>query len=258
VSARRRPAAVAVLAFSLAAGTLTPDAFADEPAPGTAPPGRVGIWVHGGFVPGSRDFTATRTFTEFAEQGRIESQYQESAGPGFELGAGLRLGRRLGVTAAGSMARRDAAGSFAATLPHPLYFGAFRQATGGFGGGSMRETAVHLDLALRGGAGRLQWSAFAGPSLIALRADLVQRVDYTQAYPFDTVTVTGTPFASVRNHAFGFNAGAGLDWPVARHVAIGAQARFSRATVTVEPTADDRVEIGAGGLSLTGGLRLDF
>jgi opacity protein-like surface antigen len=91
-----------------------------------------------------------------------------------------------------------------------------------------------------------------------VRAELVQRVDYTQAYPFDTVTVTGTPLAETSNHAFGFNVGAGLDWRVARHVAIGTQLRFSRATVSLEPTAEDHVEIDAGGVALTGGLRLDF
>jgi opacity protein-like surface antigen len=91
-----------------------------------------------------------------------------------------------------------------------------------------------------------------------VRAELVQRVDYTQAYPFDTVTVTGTPLAATSDHAFGFNVGAGLDWQVARHVAIGTQVRFSHATISLEPTAEDRVEIDAGGLQLTGGLRLDF
>jgi opacity protein-like surface antigen len=70
--------------------------------------------------------------------------------------------------------------------------------------------------------------------------------------------VTGTPFAETRNHAFGFNVGAGLDWQVARHVAIGTQVRFSRATVSLEPTAEDRVDLDAGGFHVTGGLRLDF
>jgi opacity protein-like surface antigen len=252
---RQRPAVV--LALALATATPALDAYGDEPAP-SPPTGRVRIWVHGGFVPGARDFTGTQTFTEFAEKGRIESQYREDSGPGFEIGLGVRLRRRLGLTAAGSLARRDGAGSFAATLPHPLYFGAFRPAAGDFHGASQSEGAVHLDLALLGSAGRLQWTAFAGPSLIRVSADLVQRVEYTQVYPFDTVTVTGTTFASTRNHAFGFNVGAGLDWPVARHVAIGAQVRFSRATVSLEPTADDRVEIDAGGVALTGGLRLDF
>jgi opacity protein-like surface antigen len=254
VSARRR---LAVLTFALALAAPTPGARADEPA-ARPPTGRLRIWVQGGFVPGARDFTGTQTFTEFAEQGRIESQYREDPGPGLEFGLGLRLRGRLGLTAAGSLARRDGTGTFAATLPHPLYFGAFRPAAGDFRGASQSETAVHLDVAFLGDVGRLQWSAFAGPSLLRVRADLVQRVEYTQAYPFDAVTVTGTPLASTRNHAFGFNVGAGLDWPVARHLAIGAQVRFSRATVSLEPTANDRVEIDAGGVALTGGLRLDF
>jgi opacity protein-like surface antigen len=248
---RAFPAVLALTALTLAAAPPADAQTAD-------PPARVRIWVHGGFVPGASNFTGTQTFTEFAEQGRIDAQYHQDAGPVFEIGLGLRLRRRLGLTAAGSFGRRDGTGSFTATLPHPLYFGAFRQATGDFRGTSVRENAVHLDLALLGGSGRLQWSAFAGPSLIDVRAELVQRVDYTQAYPFDTVTVTGTPLAETGNHAFGFNVGAGLDWQVARHVAIGTQLRFSRAAVSLEPTAEDRVEIDAGGLHLTGGLRLDF
>src|SRR4029079_495948 len=183
-------------------------------------PGRVRVWLHGGFVPGARDFTGTQTFTEFAEVGRIESQYREDAGPGFELGVGVRLRPRLGLTVAGALGHRDGAGSFSATLPPPLYFGVPRHVSGDFGGSAQRETAVHLDVALLGGSGRLQWSAFAGPSVIGLRAHLVQRVSYTQSYPYDTVTVTGAPLAVTRGHAFGFNLGASGHWRVARHVAL--------------------------------------
>jgi hypothetical protein len=177
------PAVLALAALTLAAPGRADAQTAD-------PPGRVRLWLHGGFVPGASDFTGTQTFTEFAEQGRIDAQYHQDAGPVFEIGLGLRLRRRLGLTAAGSFGRRDGTGSFTATLPHPLYFGAFRPASGAIRGTSQREKALHLDLALLGGSSRLQWSAFAGPSLIAVRAELVQRIEYTQAYPFDTVTVT--------------------------------------------------------------------
>ena len=246
------------LPLVLALATLTLAAAAPADAQTSDPPGRVRIWMHGGFVPGASDFTATQTFTEFAERGRIDAQYHQDAGPVFEIGLGLRLRRRLGLSASGSFGRRDGTGSLSAMLPHPLYFGAFRTASSDFRGTSQREKALHLDLALHGGSSRLQWSAFAGPSLIAVRAELVQRVEYTQAYPFDTVTVTGTPLAATSDHALGFNVGAGLDWQLARHVGIGTQVRFSHATVSLEPTPEDRVEIAAGGVQVTGGLRLDF
>jgi len=221
-----RTALTRTLAFGFVVAVSCASARADSAAPADAP-GSFRISLHGGFVPGSPRFSGTRTFTEFAEQGRIESQYKEDPGPGFEAGLAWKFGRRLGVSAAASFDRRKEAGSFAAAL-------------------------------FLGGSGRLQWSAFAGPSLIAVQADLVQRVDYTQAYPYDTVTVTGTSFERTSGHAVGFNLGAGLDWQVARHAAIGTQVRFSRATASLQPTADDRVDVHGGGAQVTAGLRLDF
>jgi opacity protein-like surface antigen len=252
-----RAAARRTLAWAAAAGLSCASLQAGSP-PKTDERGRLRFSLDGGFVPGTRTFSGTRTFTEFAEQGRIESQYKEDAGPGFEAALACRFGRRLGVSAAVSLHRRDEGGTFAAELPHPLYFGASRRVTGDFGGGSQRETAVHLDLVFLGGSPRRQWSAFAGPSLIAVKADLLQQVEYTQAYPFDTVTVTGTPLAVSRGRAVGFNLGAGLDWHMARHVAIGTQVRFSRATVGLDPTAEDRASVDAGGVHLSGGIRFDF
>jgi opacity protein-like surface antigen len=236
-------------------------ARADDPAPAPVPrpsPGVLHLSILGGFAHGSASFTETRTFTEFAEQGRIESRYEQDPGPGFEAGVGWRFARRLGVAAAVSFARRKEAGSFSAALPHPLFFGAPRRAAGDFAGRAQRETAVHLDLAVVGGAGRLAWTAFAGPSVIGIETDLVRTVEYTHAYPYDTVTVTGTPFASVSGNALGFNVGGGLAWPAAHHLAIETQVRFSRAKVGLEPTSDDRVSVDAGGTSFTVGLRLDF
>jgi hypothetical protein len=130
--------------------------------------------------------------------------------------------------------------------------------TGDFSGRREQETGVHLDLAYLGGSGRLQWTAFAGPSLVGVDADLVRAVEYTQAYPYDTVTVTGTPFASTRGHGVGVNAGVGVDCQLAPHVALATQARWSRATVRLPATADDRVRVIGGGVEIAGGLRLDF
>jgi opacity protein-like surface antigen len=250
-------AAGRTLAWAAVAG-LSCATLRAEPLPTANERGRLRVSLDGGLVPGTRTFSGTRTFTEFAEQGTIEAQYKEDPGPGFEAGVAWRFGKHLGVAAAVSFDRRDEGGTFAAALPHPLYFGAPRRVTGDFGGGSQRETGVHLDLAFRGGSDRLQWSAFAGPSLIAVKADLLQQVQYTQAYPFDTVTVTGTPLVTTRGSAVGFNVGGGLDWRVGRRVAIGTQVRFSRATVGLEPTADDHVDVDAGGVHLTVGLRFDF
>jgi opacity protein-like surface antigen len=255
-------AAAVLFLLGLATAASAQEA-APEPVPAATPaparaPGRVRVTVLGGFGLGSASFDETRTFTEFAEEGRIDSRYEQDPGPGFEAGVAWRFSRRLAVSAALALARRSEAGSFSAALPHPLFFGAPRQAGGEFSGRTHRETALHLDLALVGGAGRLQWTALAGPSVIGVDTDLVRAVDYTHAYPYDTVTVTGTPFASVSGSALGFNLGAGLAWQAARHVAIQAQLRFARAQVTLSPAPGDEVEVSAGGTAVAVGLRLDF
>ncbi|HEV7500190.1 MAG TPA: hypothetical protein VGQ33_09315 [Vicinamibacteria bacterium] len=230
---------------------------AADPAPAAAV-GSVRLYVQAGFVPGSSTFRETRTFTEFAEQGHIDSQYTEDPGPGFEVALAWRFSRRLAVVGAVSTVRRKEGGSFSAALPHPLYFGSPRSAAGDFSGRHERETSVHLDLAWMGGSRRVQWMAFAGPSLIGVDADLVSSVQYTQAYPYDSVAVTGTPFAATRGHALGFNAGVGVDCRLAPHVALATLARLSRATVPLQATADDRVRVRGGGAALQAGLRLDF
>ncbi|HUG53172.1 MAG TPA: hypothetical protein VMR21_06205 [Vicinamibacteria bacterium] len=248
------------LLVTLALGALGPAGSwaADPAAPPPSPePGRVRLSLRGA-LGGGIQFDQVRTFTEFAEAGRLESRYENGAGPGFEAGLSWRIGRRFAVSAAAGALRRKGTGSFSASLPHPLVFGAAREAEGRFEGSTERETALHLDLAVLASAGRLEWSAFAGPSLIRVDADLVRAVEYAHAYPYDAVTVTGTPLASARGSAAGFNVGAGLDWRVSRRLALGTQARFSRARVTLRPGVDDVVEVDAGGFQVAAGLRVDF
>src|SRR5204862_242927 len=125
------------LLFAAALAGLSRPAAAQEPA-------RLGIWIAGGIRPGHTRFAATRTFTEFAEQGHIDAQYREATGPAGEAGLGWRFARHLWVEGAGSFTRRKEAGSFSAALPHPFFFGALRHAEGDFAGRTARETAVHL------------------------------------------------------------------------------------------------------------------
>ena len=238
------------LLFAAALAGLSRPAAAQEPA-------RLGIWIAGGIRPGHTRFAATRTFTEFAEQGHIDAQYREATGPAGEAGLGWRFARHLWVEGAASFTQRKEAGSFSAALPHPFFFGAFRHAEGDFAGRTARETAVHLDLAATGGR-RLEWTLFAGPSLVAARVDLVRAVEYTHAYPYDVVTVTGAPVTPAPGHAAGFNAGAGLGWRVSPHLALGVRSRYYRATVRLRPTADEPVTVHAGGVLAIAGVAFDF
>ena len=121
-----------------------------------------------------------------------------------------------------------------------------------------KEGVVFLDLVYAGSSGRLDYRVFGGGALFRTEADLIQDVQYSQAYPYDTVTVTGVPTTSVSDNSFGFDVGAGLDYRLGKSFAIGVQARYNRATAKLEPVAGDSVEVHAGGFQLGAGIRLIF
>jgi hypothetical protein len=213
-----------------------------------------------GFLrPGSQDFTQTGRFTEFAEEGSLTAEHSADAGPGFEIGFQIRAGGRLAVRADVSITKRDQAAAFTAALPHPLYFDQPRLAEGQVDDFSYAESALHLDLvyaALR--TDRLALELFAGPSLFRVESDLIERIDYVQSYPFDSVSVSGVASARVEDTPFGFNLGVGLDYRLGARFGLGAQVRFSQARAELVVSEGHRAEIDAGGIQAGIGVRLFF
>jgi opacity protein-like surface antigen len=248
-----------LVAFAVLAGLVpaAPAAAQVSTTPAAAP-WRARVYVNGLFAPSSVDFSETRTFTEFAEQGRFDAQYAVDKGPGFEAGVQYNFTRQFGAAASFALASRDATGSFDADLPHPLYFDRSRALSGELTGLSYKETALHLSLVYNASSGSLDFFLFGGGSLIKVETDLLQEVRYSQSYPYDEVTLTGTPTLSVSDRPFGFHIGAALDYRLGKSFGLGAQARFSRATAKLAPEGGSTIQIDAGGFDVAAGVRVYF
>ena len=238
---------IAVLA--LGALATAPPAAADD---------RVRVFVNGAFAPASLDFSQVRTFTEFAEQGHIDSQYTADKGWGGDLGFQWTIHGKLGVAASVSFLSRDDAASFSAAFPHPLYLDHDRTATGTRGQLSYHETAGHLDFAYAHRMGSWLVTLFVGPSLVDVKADFITAVPYTHAYPYDEVTVSGVDVGSSSDTAVGFNLGGGLDYRLGTRFGLGVQARFTHATAKVAPAGGPTIAIDAGGFQVALGVRIFF
>jgi opacity protein-like surface antigen len=243
--ARKTTFAFATIVCFLAAG-----AFADEE-------GKLKLSLTGAFGISSLDFSGTRSFTEFAEEGRVDADYSADKGPGFEGGLTYRFGSHLGVALTGSYLKRDSSVSLRAALPHPLYLNRDRLVEANLSGLSYKETAGHLDLVVSGHSGSIDFSAFAGPSIFKVDADLAGTPTYTHSYPFDSVTVTSVPSSSGNDTAFGFNAGAGVDYRFGPKFAFGVQGRFSRGSAKL-PIDGGEIEVDAGGFAVGAGIRINF
>jgi opacity protein-like surface antigen len=220
--------------------------------------GKARLFVNGAFSATSLSFDETRSFTEFAEQGTIATTYKEKTGPGFELGLQYNFSRHFGLAASFYVTSRDGSASYVAALPHPLYLDEPRSASGALSNLSYQENAGLLDVVWTGSKGRWDVLLMGGATLFKVTADLVDRIQYTQSYPYDSVSVTGTTKASFSDSPVGLNVGGGIDYRFSKRFALGAQARFARAKAKLVPSEGNSLEIDAGGLQVAAGARVYF
>jgi opacity protein-like surface antigen len=191
------------------------------------------------------------------ETATIATAYAAEATPGFDVAFEFDAFRHVGFSLAGTLYNRDLGGEFDASFPHPLYFDHAREVSGGIRG-KMKETAGHLSVVAFGQSGPVEVSGWAGVSLFKVEADLLTDLTYSQAYPYDSVSITSMPATTVSDQPLGFNVGASLEWRFSKSVGFGIQGRYSRAKAKFSvPNAED-VEVDAGGFQVGGGLRLHF
>ena len=213
--------------------------------------------VNGVLTPVAPGFDETRTVSQFAEKGTIESAYSAQLGPGAEVGLELRLKPKLALSATAGFATRSNDDAYTARLPHPLYLDRHRVSSGEQGGFSYTEMAGHVGLSYIGGSPRLGYALFGGPSLYRVRAELVDRADTREAYPYDDVSFTLVTTRASRV-APGFHVGARLTRPIGPRLHLGLQARYGMAKASLKPKAEDETKVTAGGLQVSVGARWSF
>ena len=80
-------------------------------------------------------------------------------------------------------------------------------------------------------------------------------IDFDQAYPYDTATLTAAMTRTQDGSTIGFNIGADIAVYFSRWVGVGGLIRFSRSEVDL---GDGPTTIAVGGLHTAAGLRLRF
>ena len=105
---------------------------------------------------------------------------------------------------------------------------------------------------------RFELTFSGGPSVFQVQQDLVQRVSYSQSYPYDAVQFTGVTRERIKDHAAGGNAGADMTWKFSRHLGVGTALRYSRATFDASIGSSGPTSFEVGGLHAGAGLRLIF
>jgi|RhiMethySRZTD1v2_1073278.scaffolds.fasta_scaffold507100_1 opacity protein-like surface antigen len=225
----------------------------------TGDPFRGFVSINGGYQASSTDFRDSVVFTEFVEQGSVDSSYTVKSGPQLDISGGARVWRSLGIGVGVTRFSKSGAVSVAGKIPHPFFFNQARSVEGEAGGLTREELAVHIQaMAIVPGGERLSLAVFAGPSFFDVKQAIVQRLQYSQQYPYDTATFSGVETDTPSESTIGFNAGADVGYFFSRNVGIGGVIRFTRASVDFTSIDGQTVSVDAGGVQAGAGLRLRF
>jgi hypothetical protein len=212
--------------------------------------------------------TTAYTFQVYSEPAASAAAYEWPRGGSFDLGAGWMFSNALGigVNMAGT-AHKGLAG-VAVTVPHPTVFNRAATAAGDVDSLDRGEGSFNFQIMgkLPIQSDKLRIRVFAGPTFFNLQMDMVQDVRYRQTFNLlgaNNVAVSGIPTEEVEGNAWGFHAGGDLSYMFSKMFGLGAQARISRGTVTVDTsniytTGADEQDIRVGGFQISGGIRLRF
>jgi hypothetical protein len=125
---------------------------------------------------------------------------------------------------------RDSAVS--AQIPHPFVFNQRRVVPATASDLHRQETAVHMQaswvMPLRR---RWQIAASGGPTWFRVAQDLVQNINVSQTYDYDTATSAGVIVQRQSRSHLGFNAGVDVIYLFAQHVGVGMSGGYSLARI---------------------------
>jgi hypothetical protein len=243
----------AIAAAALLAALLAPSANAQVESPK-----RGRLFLNGTLGLTTLEFAESWTFREFVEDATVDASYSVEPGPGFEAGLQYEIVSHVGLRSSFTLAEYDEVASYSASLPHPLYFDSPRQADGEVQALSLKERVAYVDLVISGAAGPLDLAAFGGVALVKVEGSLLEQIDYSHSYPYDTVTVDNVLTTVVEDSPIGFDVGVSVDYRLGRYFGLGAQLRFSQATAELTLPDRETIEVETGGLQAAAGLRFQF
>lgn len=207
----------------------------------------------------TRSFGDSFMFDQYAEQAKVEVDYEVNAGPVYEGGLGVRVWRAFGLGVSVSKFKDTAAAKVTGSVPHPFFFNRSRSVDGDQTGISRDETSVHAQaMFFVRASSHVLVVVSGGPSFVTARQEFVHDVNWDESYPFDTATFRSADVRQQSGNALGFNAGADVIFRIGRSFGLGGLVRYTQATIDLEPAVGRTVQVETGGLQAGAGIRIFF
>jgi len=234
------------------------DEVASSEEPSSSLFDRMFFTVGGMYRTTTTTFSDKVTFEKYYEDAHVEVDYVVGPGAFLDVMGGVRLARFVGIggavsnfTSADQLSRNA---KVATSIPHPIQWNRHRSATGSTRS-YRRELAVHLHgFAATSLGDRVSLMFFGGPSWFRTRHDLVTGITFEELG--DTIRFESAQTSEQGASVWGFNVGTDLSIFFTEHFGLGVLVRYSRAMPSLLSADGDRVTMEAGGLDVSGGLRV--
>jgi hypothetical protein len=263
VSAHSRIAVAALLiTFGATTATLagqTP-ARPAPPRPAASPVSdRFFVNFGGGFQIMSTTFDESHSEPLASETSYWNASYALEDHVAFMGGFGVRVWRNLVATVSYSHQQQHTPARVTGQIPHPFFFDRPRSLEGESSSLDHREQALHISATWLAPLGnRFELAVSGGPTLFSITRGFVDDLEYSEEYPYDTVTFTDVSARDVSERTLGAHAGAELTWLLTPHIGISGIVRYSHGSITLDTPSANTVSLDAGGLQAGVALRLGF
>ena len=182
--------------------------------------------------------------------------YSAQKGNSFYAALGYKFARSMGLEIGVDIASRNLNASCDASIPHPLRFNSAREAQNG-ATYKIAENAAFINLVFAVPSERFGLDIFAGPAYFFSSAELVRDIDYSQSYPYSSVTITAQNQKLSKN-VLGFNGGATVTVTLTPNVGVFLSGQYFSGSADFRPTEVPGLKLSLGGLKAGGGIKLLF
>lgn len=237
---------------------------------GASPPVSGFLSVNAGLIrPVTTTFDTVVVEVEGPNREEFTAAYDVTQGPGFDAGGGVLLRDRIMLGLAVSRFADARAGTASISLTHPLVHPTIT-ATAETEKLDRKETGVHVQLGYKLPiSGPLELALFGGPSHFTVQQGLIADLDVAETrHPVTrawSAAISDVETERQTGSAWGYHVGADVGVRLSKTLSLGALARYSRATVSVDDPILSLIrdrsvtrDLDAGGLQVMGGIRLRF
>jgi hypothetical protein len=260
------PCLIRTIKLLFLAGILVSGSWSEANAQ-TSASDRWYVNVSSGGSPQDQTFSESATFDIYGQQGALDSAYSIGGGKLFDVSAGMRVWKSLGVGIGYSANKNKHDATVSVRVPHPLVFGQSREASVTASDLEHTEKIVHLQFVwMLPLTSKLQLMFMGGPSLFTVRQNLATvraPQDVRDEAPFTSVTITNVTVTDVKDSPVGVNVGVDGTYEITRiaglGIGVGGFVRYVGASVDFPTlTGATREKVLAGGHQWGIGLRVRF